>query len=143
MKLSTIDSLNKLRYNFLKRLTIGWIFGFGGFILKDFIVNQIALGIILFVVLLGWLLFSITLFSFVKLEKKIQENKGIKHALYHKSILYNRYNSIAVGFWTLLILISGFLAFSFFVNISTTVVCELILYIGIASTLISSLIFNR
>lgn len=138
-----IEKLDKSRYNLLKWFTIGWTIWFGGFILKDLISNKLILGLIILIGLFGWIIFFVSLIRFRKLGKIVNSDNDLKNALNDELMLHNRNKSFTVGYWTLIILICIFFLLSVFINISSLIVCEITLYIGILSTLVSSLIYNR
>jgi len=143
METSLIEKLNKSRYNLIKWFTIGWTIWFGGFILKDLISNNLILGLIILIGLFGWIIFSVNLIRLRKLGKIVNSDSDLKNALNDELMLHNRNKSFTVGYWTFSILICIFFALSIFIDISTLIVCEITLYIGTLSTLVSSLIFNR
>lgn len=143
METSMIEKLDKSRYNLLKWFTIGWIIWFGGFIFKDLISNKLILGLIILIGLFGWIIFFVSLIRFRKLGKIVNSDSDLKNALNDELMLHNRNKSFTVGYWTLIILICIFFLLSIFINISSLIVCEITLYIGILSTLVSSLIYNR
>ncbi len=138
-----IEKLDKSRYNLIKWFTIGWTIWFGGFILKDLISNKLILGLIILIGLFGWIIFSVNLIRLRKLGKIVNSDSDLKNALNDELKLHNRNKSFTVGYWTFSILICIFFALSMFIDISTLIVCEITLYIGTLSTLLSSLIFNR
>ena len=143
METSLIEKLNKSRYNLIKWFTIGWAMWFGGFMLKDLISNNLILVLIILVGLFGWILFAVSLIKFRKLGKIVNSDGDLKNALNDELMLYNRNKSFTVGFWALIILICIFYVLAEFITISAFIVCEITLYIGILSALISSLIYNR
>ena len=143
METSLIEKLDKSRYNLIKWFTIGWSIWFGGFIIKDLISNKLILGLIILIGLFGWIIFSVNLIRLRKLGKIVNSDSDLKNALNDELMLHNRNKSFTVGFWTFSILICIFFILSMFINISTLIVCEITLYIGTLSTLVSLLIFNR
>lgn len=143
METSLIEKLDKSRYNLIKWFTISWAIGFGGFISKDLISNKLILGLIILIGLLGWIIFSVSLIRLRKLGRIVNSDIDLKNALNDELMLHNRNKSFTVGYWTFSILIFIFFALSTFLDISALVVCEISLYLGTLSTLVSSLIFNR
>lgn len=143
METSSIQKLDKSRYNLIKWLLISWILWFGGFILKDFISNRLVELIINIIALFGsvmWIKSMIQLRIFARI---VNSDNHLKNALNDELALFNRNRSLVVGYWTLIILAGLFFILSTFTKISAVIVCELILYFGIISPLLSSLIYNR
>lgn len=143
MKTSLIEKLDRLRYSLIKWFTFGWAIWFGGFILKDLIDNKLLLGLIILIGLLGWIIFSVSLIRFRKLGKTINSNSDLKSALNDELMIFNRNKSLAVGYGALMILITIFFGLSIFIDINALIICEITLYIGVLSVLVSSLIYNR
>lgn len=143
METSLIEKLDKSRFNLIKWFTIGWTIWFGGFIIKDLISNKLVIGLIILIGLFGWIIFSVNLIRLRKLGKIVNSDSDLKNALNDELMLHNRNKSYTVGYWTFSILICIFFALSMFIDISTLIVCEITLYIGTLSALVSSLIFNR
>ncbi len=143
METSIIEKLDKSRYNLLKWFTVGWTIWFGGFILKDLISNKLILGLIILIGLFGWIIFSVSLIRFRKLGKIVNSDSDLKNALNDELMIHNRNKSFSIGYWTYSILIGIFLVLSIFTDISALIVCEITLYIGTISILVSSLIYNR
>ncbi len=143
METSMIEKLDKSRYNLLKWFTIGWTIWFGGFILKDLISNKLILGLIIILGLFGWIIFSVNLIRFREIRKIINLDRDLKNALNDELMIHNRNKSFSIGYWTYSILIGLFFVLSIFTDISALLVCEITLYIGTISILVSSLIYNR
>lgn len=143
MESSMIEKLDKSRYSLIKWFTLGWVIWFGGFILKDLINNKLLLGLIILFGLIGWIIFAISLFRYIKLGKIVNSDKDLKSALTDELTIHNRNKSFIVGYWSLIILTGIFLGLSIFTNITALIVCEITLYLGVLSGLVSSLIYNR
>ena len=143
MEISLIEKLDKSRYNLIKWFTIGWTIWFGGFILKDLINNKLIQVLIILTGLFAAIIFSVSLIRFRKFGKLVNSDVGLKNALNDELMIHNRNKSFAVGYWALIILVAIFLILSKFTNISALIVCKLTLYIGVISTLVSSLIYNK
>jgi hypothetical protein len=143
MESSMIEKLDKTRYNLIKWFTLGWIIWFGGFILKDLIGNKLLLGLIILFGLIGWVIFALSLFRYLKLGKIVNSDNDLKNALNDELTIHNKNKSFIVGYWSLIILLGLFLGLSIFTNISALIVCEITLYLGVLSGLVSSLIYNR
>ncbi len=143
METSLIEKLDKSRYNMVKWFTVGWAIWFGGFILKDVMSSKIAFILILLIGLLGWIIYAISLLQYIKLGKIVNANHRLKHALSDELTLYNKNKSFKIGYWTLIVLNAIFFGLSIFTNITALIVCEITLYFGVLSGLISSLIYNR
>ncbi len=143
METSLVEKFDKSRYNLIKWFTIGWIIWFGGLILKDLISNKLILGLIILIGLFGWIIFSVNLIRLRKLGKIINSDSDLKNALNDELTIHNKSKSFIVGYWSLIILLGLFLGLSIFTNISALIVCEITLYLGVLSGLVSSLIYNR
>lgn len=143
METSLIEKLDKSRYNLIKWFTLGWSIWFGGFILKGLISNKLLINIIAFIGLIGAIIYAINLLRFLKIVKIVNANNELKSALNDELTMQNRLKSFKVGFCTLSVLISIFYVLSIFTSIPALVVCEVTLFFGVLSVLISSLIYNR
>lgn len=143
METSTIEKLEKTRYNLLKWLTIGWAIWFGTFILKDSVQNQMIIGAASTIGLIGWIIFVINLIQFLKLKRELRWDKKAQEALNDELHQLNMHKSFQIGFWAVLLTTSVFLGISEFVELKALLVTEIILYFGVISVLISGLIYNR
>ena len=142
MENNVIEKLDRLRYRLMLWLTISWSMWFGGYILKDHITNMLFLVIVLIIGLAGSIGFIIVYIKIMLFGKNVKSNKKISNALNDELMIYNRSRTYSVGFWTFIITISIFFAISIFTEISALLVCELTLFAGVLSTLISYLIIN-
>jgi divalent metal cation (Fe/Co/Zn/Cd) transporter len=143
MEMSLIEKMNKSKYNLIKWFTVGWTMWFGGFILKDLIFNKIILGFIIMAGLTGWVLFVINIFRLKRFVKTVTKSSNLKQALSDELSLYNRNKSFVTGYYILIAMAGVFFALSVFTDITALVVSEVILYVGVLSSLISLLIYNR
>jgi len=143
METSLIEKLDKSRYNLVKWFTAGWILWFGVYILKDLASNILILSLLSLTGLIGWILFVINLIKFIKFGKIVNSDSNLKNALSDELALHNKNKSFVIGYWTLIVLTAIFLILSLFTNISALIVCEITLYIGVVSTQVSWLIYNR
>jgi drug/metabolite transporter (DMT)-like permease len=143
MEISIIESLNKSRYNFVKWTTIGWGLFFGTFILKDFINSHIVRLFVVVLGLSGWIIWTIHLVRYRKLNKIINSDSHLKEALSDELVKHNAKKSMIVGYWTVILTICIFFVISLFFKIPALIVCEVTLYVGILSSLIASLIYNK
>jgi len=134
-----MEEVNKLRYNLLKWFTVGWTIWFGGFILKVLIQNKIILVIIMLIGLLGWILFVVNIIRLRKIKRVVSSDKDSDVEFK----IYNRNKSLAIGYLTYSILIGIFFILSIFTDVSALIVCEITLFIGTLSVLVSSLRFYR
>ena len=134
-----MEEVNKLRYNLLKWFTVGWTIWFGGFILKGLIQNKIILVIIMLIGLLGWILFVVNIIRLRKIKRVVSSDKDSDVEFK----IYNRNKSLAIGYLTYSILIGIFFRLSIFTDVSALIVCEITLFIGTLSVLVSSLRFYR
>lgn len=138
-----IEKLDKSRYELLKWFTVGWGMWYGGFILKDLISSKLILGLILLVGLVGGVIFAVNLIRFRRFAKIVNSDSDLKNALNDELMLHNRNKSYTVGYWVLIIVTGIFMLTSIYTDISALIVCEVILYIGILSVLVSSLRYNK
>jgi len=143
MENSLIEQFDKARYNMNKWLTIGWAVWDGSYILKDLIINRLIILVLVFIGLIGWILFSIHLIKLLRLSKKINANHKLKEALTNEMIRFNSYKSFCIGFWTFLVTIVCFLVVSVFYDLSALLVCRITLYLGVLSFFTAWLIYNR
>lgn len=143
MASSIIEQLDQSRYKMVKWLTVGWAIWFGTFILEDMITNKIIILMIIVVGLTGWVFWMINLLRFMKFGKMVNEDTGLKNALNDELMQHNRNRSYVIGYWTTIIIIGILTIVSNVTDISAILVCEIVLYGGVLSALISSLIFNR
>jgi len=143
MKASLIEKLDKSRYNLIKWFTLGWSIWFGGFILNGLISNRLLHILIVLLGLIGGVVYAINLFRLLKISKIVNGNIDLRNALNDELIMHNRLKSFRVGYWTLIVLISIFFGLSIYTSIPALVVCEITLFFGVLSGLISFLIYNR
>ena len=143
METSMIEKLDKSRYQLVLWLTVGWAIYFGGFILKDLVSDKALTVVIILAGLIGWILFLINLIRYIKFGRTVNSDNELGNALNDELHLFNRNRSTVVGFWAFLILLTLFFGLSIFTAIPALIVCELTLYFGIISALVSFLIFNR
>jgi hypothetical protein len=143
METSMIEQLDKSRYNLIKWLTIGWALFYGGFIIKDFIGNKNVFGLLILLGLLGWILFLINIFRFIKLGRIVNSDNKLKDALNNELIRLNAYKSFFIGYCIVIATVGLFIGISIFFKISTLIAFEITLYFGILSSLIAGLIYNR
>jgi hypothetical protein len=143
METSIIEKFEKLRYNLLKWLTIGWAIWFGTFILKDYVQNQLIVVASSTLALIGWIIFIINLIQFLKLKRELGWDKKVENALNDELHQLNMHKSFQIGFWAVIWTTSSFLGFALFSEIKAVLVTEIILYFGVLAVLISGLIYNR
>jgi len=138
-----IEQLDKARYNLIKWLTVGWTIWYGTFITKNLINNKFIVWLLMIVGFIGWILFLVNLAKYTKLGKKINSDNKLKEALNNEMHKLYKYKSSFWGFCTVIATNSIFLLILFFHQISAVLVCELTLFIGILSSLIAILVYNR
>jgi hypothetical protein len=143
METSLIEQYDKSRYSLIKWLTLGWIVWYGTFIAKDLINSKLIIGSILIVGFIGWIFFTINLFKFIGLGKKINADSKLKEALNNEMHQFYKYKSSFWGFCAVIATISIFLVISLFHQISALLVCQLTLFFGISASLIANLAYNR
>lgn len=144
MDASLIEQYDKSRYNLIKWLTVGWAAWFGTYILKDlindkFILMQLLIG---FVGIIGFVFFVVNLQKYLRLASKIKYSR-LKGALNNELHQIYKYKSFFCGFIVLLGTICAFFVISIFCDISAKFVCEITLYLGVLSSLIAGLAYNR
>lgn len=143
MKNSLIEEMDKLRSSAIIWFTIGWAIWFGGFIAKDLIANKILLLILISIGFVGYIIFLVNVLRLSKLRKVVDSDSKLKDALFDEFTLHNRNKSAVVGCWTFMGAIAVCFGLSLFTDITALTVCEITLFFGILSMLISFLIFNR
>jgi hypothetical protein len=143
METSMIEKFEKLRYNLLKWLTIGWAIWFGTFILKDSVQNHTIIGAASTIGLIGWIIFIINLVQFLKLKRELGWDKKVEEALNDELHQLNTHKSFQIGFGVVIWTTAVFLGFAEFTEIKALLVTEIILYFGVLAVLISGLIYNR
>ena len=143
METSMIEKFEKLRYNLLKWLTVGWAIWFGTFILKDSVQNQTIIGAASTIGLIGWIIFIINLVQFLKLKRELGWDKNVENALNDELHQLNMHKSFQIGFGVVIWTTAIFLGFAEFTEIKALLVTEITLYFGVLSVLISGLIYNR
>jgi len=143
MKNRTVEELDKSRYNMMLWFTIGWGIWFGSFILKDIIENYALRGILLFLALVSWVIWTKQLLKQRKLLKIMNANKTLSNALNDELVAYNLLKSSQVGFWSLLNTTVLCLIISAYTDISAILVTEIILFFGVLSALIAWLFYNK
>lgn len=144
MENSLVEQYDKSRYNLIKWLTVGWAAWFGTFILKGlindkFIFVQILIGL---VGLIGFIFFVVNLQKYLRLASKIKYSR-LNDALNNELYQTYKYKSVFCGFKVLLGTICAFFVISMVYQISAKFVCEITLYLGVLSTLIAGLVYNR
>lgn len=144
MEISQIEQLDNSRYKLIKWLTVGWAAWFGTFIMKDLVNDrlifvQISIG---FVGLVGFLFFIINLQKYLRLASKIKYSR-LNDALNNELHQIYKYKSFRWGFIVIVGIIGVFYITSLFYQISAKLVCEITLYLGVLSFLVSGLIYNK
>jgi len=144
MKTSLIEQFDQSRYNLVKWLTVGWAAWFGTYILKDLIDNNLIFLQILvgFVGFIGFVFFAVNLQRYFRLASKVKYSR-MNDALNNELNLVYKYKSISIGFFVLLGTTGFFYGIAPFHEIPVKIVCEVILYLGVISTLTAWLTYNR
>lgn len=143
METSTIEKLDKSRNNVLKMLAVGWTAFFGSTIAQSLITDFMVLAPIALVGLAGGILFIIYISKLLKLSRKINSDQRVKEALnneLHKQLLSKSYNW---GFAITIFVLAILLGISTFVDIRALLVCQIALFVGILSTFVATMIYNR
>ena len=143
METSLIEKLEKTRYNLLKWLTIGWAIWFGSIILKDQIKHPFLIGLVSGGWLFGWVIFIVNLVKFLKLKRELNWDPKAKEALNDELHQLNTHKSFFIGYLVVIGVTAVFYGISSFINLPSMLVTGIILYFGVLSALISSLIYNR
>ena len=143
METSLIEQLNKSRYNLIKWLTIGWSLWVGTYILKGFIQFGLILSALIWIGLLGWVVFIINLVKYLKLNREVRADSLLKEALNDELLQLNRYKSFFIGFIATISVVSIFFTISLFVMIPSLMVCRITIFCGVLAVLIAGLILNK
>lgn len=144
MESSLIEQFDKSRYNLILWVTIGWAAWFGTYILKDLINNELIIlqFLIGFVGLIGFGFFAVNLQKYLRLASKVKYSR-FNDALNNELHEIYKFKSAYFGFKVLLGTISLFFILSYFHQISAKIVCDTTLYLGVLSSLIAGLVYNR
>ena len=143
METSKIEQLDKLRYNLLKWLTIGWAIWFGSFVLKNLVNRPEITGVVAWIGLLGWTIFIINLIQYMKLRRELRWDAKMLEALNDELHQLNMHKSFVIGYWVAIGTTALLFGLSEFLNMPVVLVTETILYLGVLSVLVSGLIYNR
>ena len=143
METSKIEQLDKLRYNLLKWLTIGWAIWFGSFVLKNLINRPEITGVVAWIGLLGWTIFIINLIQYMKMRRELRWDAKMLEALNDELHQLNMHKSFVIGYWVAIGTTALLFGLSEFLNMPVVLVTETILYLGVLSVLVSGLIYNR
>ena len=143
METSKIEQLDKLRYNLLKWLTIGWAIWFGSFVLKNLVNRPEITGVVAWIGLLGWTIFIINLIQYMKLRRELRWDAKMLEALNDELHQLNMHKSFVIGYWVAIGTTPLLFGLSEFLNMPVVLVTETILYLGVLSVLVSGLIYNR
>ena len=144
MESSLIEQFDKSRYNLILWVTIGWAAWVGTYILKDFIDNELVIlqFLVGFVGFIGLVFFVVNLQKYIRLASKVKYSR-FNNALNNELYEIYKFKSAYYGFKVLLVIITLFFVLSFFHQVSAKLVCEITLYLGVMSTLIAWLIYNK
>ena len=144
METSMIEKLDNARYSLLKWITVGWAVWFGAYILRDFINSELIIldFLIVFVGSIGFVVFIVNLQKYIRLGSKVK-NSRLNGALNNEMHQIYKYKAAYNGVKVVLSTIILFFVLTLFYPISARLVCELTLYSGVLSILISGLIYNR
>lgn len=143
MDISLIEKLDKSRYRLMKWLTIGWTVWYGAYIAKDLINNRLINGFLFLIGLIGWILFTLNLLQTVRLGKKVKSDSKLKGALNNEMHQLYKYKSFFWGFCIVILTIGVFIVILSFYQIPALLVCELTLFLGILSSFIAWLVYNK
>jgi hypothetical protein len=144
METSLIEQLDKARYNLIKWLTFGWVVGFGAYIIKDWITEEFIMlqFLIELVGFIGFGFFAVNLQKYIRLSSKVKYSR-LNDALNNELHEVYKYKSAYVGFKVFLVTISLSFVISLYYQLSAKNVCEITLYLGVLSSLIAGLIYNK
>ena len=149
MEISLIEKFDKSRYILLKWSTIGFISWYGTFTVmgteaKELMNNnKLIIGLMLIINFIGWVFWTISLIKTIRLSKKINADSKLKEALNNELYRYYDTKSFVAGYWALAVTICAFSVITRFYDISASVVCQLCIFIGVASLLIARLIYYK
>jgi len=144
MQTSLIEQWDSSRYNLIKWLTVGWTAWYGTDILVDLIDSESIILEFLMrgIGLIGLVFFAVNLQKYIRLSSKVKYSR-LNDALNNELHQIYKYKSAYVGFKVLLGTISLFFILSLYYQFSAKIVCEITLYLGVLSSLIAWLIYNR
>jgi len=137
---SLIDQLDKSRYRLLLWFTTAWTVWFGAFIVKDWIGRSLVVSL---VELTGSVFFLIYGVRYFRLGRRVNSDIRLKEALNNEMHKLYAYKSFLCGFVVSMLSVTILLIGSVFYPMSAVVVCEIILFVGVLSSLIAALIYNR
>lgn len=143
MDTSLIGKFDKSRYELMKWFTLGWIIWCGTFIAKDFISNNSIIALLLIAGLVGWMFFTINLIRLVRLGRKINEDSTLKEALNNEMHQFYMHKSFVWGFWTSIATVCLLIVITLFFKVAALMACEVILFVGVTSSLIAHLVYNK
>ena len=143
MQNSSIDYLDRARYKMVKWFTIGWAIWFGTFILKDYLSEKWFVFSVILIGLIAWVMFVVQHLRIMKLGKIFKTNPRIKDALNDELMQHNRNKAAMVSYKVIMIFITIFLLFSLYTEVTALLVSEILLYVGVLSPLITSLVLNK
>ncbi len=143
MSISIIEKYNRSRYNILKWFTVGWAIWYGRYLMTNFTQDKTILAISAIIGIIGIGIWAVNLFRYQKLSKVINADKKLREALNDELVVQNRNKALIVGYIVLMMGIVCFMVSSIFSNITSQLVCQSLLYMGVLSVLIAALIYNR
>ena len=143
MEISKIEQLNKLRFDLLKWLTIGWAIWFGSYVFKNLINQPTVTSVLAWIGVMGWAIFIINLIQFLKLKRELRKDAKMQAALNDELHQLNMHKSFFIGYSATIGTTAAFFGLSEFISLPVVLVTETILYLGVLSVLISALIYNR
>ena len=143
METSLIEKFDKSRYDLVKWFTMGWIAWYGTIVSKGLIHNNFIIGLLLGIGFFGWIFFMVSLVKLVRLGRRIKSDSRLNEALSNEMHQFYVLKSIAWGFSTVMATACTFIVVSLFYPIPTLVACEFILFVGVSSSLIANLVYNK
>lgn len=120
--------------------TVAWTVWFGAFIVKDWIGRSLVVSL---VELTGSVFFLIYLVRYLRLGRRVSSDSRLKEALNNEMHKRYAYKSFFCGFVVSMLSVTVLLIGSLFYQMSAVVVCKIILFFGVLSSLIAALIYNR
>lgn len=143
MTKTSIEKLYGLRTRLILLTTIGFAGWWGMNILHDLTTSiSLKVGSAMFG-LLASVLWIVNLVKIVRLGREVKNDNRLRNALSDEFFVHARAKAFEIGFWALLVTNGIFLALSIYFSIPALLMCKVVLYVGVLSVLITTLIYNK
>jgi hypothetical protein len=140
---TSIEKLDKLRTRLILLTTMGFTGWWGMNILHDLTTSasfKIASALFGVVASVLWI---INIVKVVRLGREVKNDERLRNALNDEFFVHTRAKAFEIGFWTLLITNGIFLILSIYFSIPALLMCKIVLYVGVLSVLIATLVYNK